>query len=52
MINKSDISGFISNSDLNKKIATQTKNEELKAQQDKIIKIEVLSHFKDGGTEN
>ena len=57
---KSDIAGFIDYSDLGKKIPTLTTKSELKAEQGKIVKLEVFgssyfcgkSHFKDDGTQN
>ena len=47
MVNKSNISGFINNSDLDKKIATLAKNAELKAEQDKTVKLQAFNsiHF-------
>ena len=46
---KSDIAGFINNSDLNKRVATLTTREELKAEQDKIVKSQAIdsSYFRD-----
>ena len=60
MVDKSDISGFINSSKLDKKIATLTTKSKPKAQQDKIIKLQVFnssyfygkSHFGDGGAQN
>ena len=60
LLNKSDISGFIDNSNLDKKIAALTTKAELKAEKDKIVKLQVFdssyfrykSHFEDDGTEN
>ena len=42
MIDKSAIAGFINNADLNKKVSTLATKEELKAEQNKIIKLEAL----------
>ena len=60
LVNKSDISGFIDNSNLDKKIAALTTKAELKAEKDKIVKLQAFdssyfrykSHFEDDGTEN
>ena len=60
LVNKSDISGFIDNSNLDKKIAALTTKEELKAEKDKIVELQAFdssyfrykSHFEDDGTEN
>ena len=60
LLNKSDISGFIDNSNLDKKIAALTTKAELKAEKDKIVKLQAFdssyfrykSHFEDDGTEN
>ena len=60
LINKSDIFRFINASDLNKKIEILAKKAELKAEQDKIVKLETydLSYFLgknvfgDGGSQN
>ena len=38
-VDKSDIAGFINNSDFNKKLATLATKAELKAEQDKIINL-------------
>ena len=48
LVDKSDIAGFINNSDLDKKVATLATKAELKAEQDKIIKLQAfnLSHFR------
>ena len=54
LANKFDIAGFIDNSDFNKKVATLATKAELKAEQDKITKLEKFyssylrgkSHFK------
>ena len=39
LVDKSAIAGFINNADLNKKVATLATKAELKAEQDKIIKL-------------
>ena len=39
LVNKSDISGFINNTDLNKRIETQAIEAELKAEKDKTEKL-------------
>ena len=60
LLNKSDISGFIDNTNLDKKIAALTTKAELKAEKDKIVKLQAFdssyfrykSHFEDDGTEN
>ena len=60
LLNKSDISGFIDNSNLDKKIAALTTKAELKAEKDKIVKLQAFdssyfrykSHFEYDGTEN
>ena len=60
LVNKSDISGFIDNSNLDKKIAALTTKAELKAEKDKIVELQAFdssyfrykSHFEDDGTEN
>ena len=60
LVSKSDIAGFINNSDLNKKVATLATKVELKAEQDKIPKLQAFdlsyfcgkSHFEDYGTQN
>ena len=60
MVDKSDIAGFINNSDLNKRVATLTTKEELKPEQDKIIKPQAFdsscfrgkSHFEDDDTQS
>ena len=57
---KSDISGFIANSDLDKKITTLATKAELNSGQDKIVKLEAFdshyfrgeSHFENDGTQN
>ena len=54
LANKFDIAGFIDNSDFNKKVAKLATKAELKAEQDKITKLEKFyssylrgkSHFK------
>ena len=60
LVDKSDITGFINNSDLNKKVATLATNAELKKEQDKITKLKGFdssyfcgkSHFEDDSTQN
>ena len=55
LVDKSAISGFINNADLDNKVATLATKAELKAEQDKIIKLQVFdsiyfrgkSHFVD-----
>ena len=42
LVNKSDIAGFIDNSDLNKKVVILATKAALKAEQDKITKLEVF----------
>ena len=42
LVKKADVSGFINNSNLDNKIATVAAKEELKAQQDKMLKLQVL----------
>ena len=59
LVDKSTISGFINNADLDKRVATLVMKAELKANHDKIIKLQVLdssyfrgkSHFEDDGTQ-
>ena len=48
LADKSDIAGFINNSDLNKKVATLATKAELKAEQEKIIKLQAFdsSYFR------
>ena len=48
LVDKSDIAEFINNSDLDKKVATLATKAELKAEQDKIKKLQAfdLSHFR------
>ena len=47
MVDKSAIAGFINNADLNKKVATLATKAELKADQDKTVKLETndLNYF-------
>ena len=47
MVDKSAVAGFINNADLNKKVATLATKAELKADQDKIVKLETndLNYF-------
>ena len=60
LVDKSDISGFIDNSNLDKKIATPAEKTELKSNQNKITKSEAFdssyfrdeSHYEDDGTQN
>ena len=60
VVTESDISGFINNSDLEKKITTQATKAELKSEQDKIKKLQPFdssyfrskSHFEDDETQN
>ena len=60
LVDKSDISGFIDSSGLDKKLATLATKADLKAEQDKIVKLQVFDssyfcgkiHFEDDGTEN
>ena len=57
LVDKSDISGFIDNSDLDKTIATLLPKAELKAEQDKIGKFQAFFSsyfrlFEDDGTQN
>ena len=42
LVTKSDISGFIDNPDLDKKIGTLATKAELKAEQDKILKLQAF----------
>ena len=59
MIGKYTIAGFMNSADLDKKIATLATKAELKAEQDKIIKLQAFdssyfggkSHFEDDATE-
>ena len=59
LVDKSPIAGFLSNAELDNKVAALTKAE-LKAEQDKIIKLQTFdssyfrskSHFEDDGTDN
>ena len=60
LVNKSDISGFIDNSNLDKKKVTLATKAELKTEKDKIVKLQAFdssyfrykSHSGDDGTEN
>ena len=60
LVDKSDISWFIDNSHLDKKIATLTAKAELIAERDKTVKVQSFyssyfhgeSHFEDDGTQN
>ena len=42
LVKKADVSGFVNNSDLDNEIATVAAKEELKVQQDKMLKLQVL----------
>ena len=60
LVDKSDISGFIDSSGLDKKLATLATKADLKAEQDKIVKRQAFAlsyfrgkrHFEDDGTQN
>ena len=60
MVNKSNISGFINNSAIDKKIAALATKGKLKAEQNKIVKIQAFdsfyfcskSFFEDNGTQS
>ena len=61
LVDKSAIAGFINNPDFNEKIATIATKAELKTEQDKIIKLQLLdhpsyfcnkNHFEYDGTQN
>ena len=60
LVSKSDIAGFISNADLDNKIATLAIKAELKAEQDKIKTLQAFdssyfrgkNHFEDDSTQN
>ena len=60
MVDESNISIFIDNSDLDKQIATLATKAELKAEQDKITNFQAFDlsyfrgkiHFEDDGTQN
>ena len=60
MASKSAPAGFINNADLEKKVATLATKAELKAEKDKITKLEAFdssyfrgkSHFEDDGIQN
>ena len=60
LVNKSDIAGLINNSDLNKKVAMLAAKTEVKAEQDRLTKLQAFdssyfrakSHFEDDGTQN
>ena len=60
LIKKSDISGFINNSDLNEKIKTLATKAELKPEKDEILKFQVFdsnyfhgkSNFEEDGPQN
>ena len=60
LVDKSDIAGFINNSDLNEKVATLATKVKLKTEQNKIIKLQAFgssyfrgnSHFEDASTQN
>ena len=42
LVKKADVSGFVNNSNLDNEIATVAAKEELKVQQDKMFKLQVL----------
>ena len=58
LVNESDTSGFISNSDLDNKIKVLATKAELKAEQDKIAKLQpydlslFMGYFVNDGTQN
>ena len=60
LVNETNTSGFINNSDLDKKIATINEKAELKVEPDKIVKLQsfdssylrVKSYFEDDLTQN
>ena len=60
LVNEFNTSGFIDNSDLDKRITTLATKAELKAKQDKIVKIQAFdsiyfrgkSHFEGDRTQN
>ena len=60
LVDKSAVAGFINNTDLDKKVAALAKKAELKAEQDKTIKLQAFdssyfcdkSHFEHNGTQN
>ena len=60
LVSKSDIAGFISNTDLDNEVATWAIKAELKAEQDKIKKLQAFdssyfrgkNHFEDHSTQN
>ena len=60
LLSKSHISNLVKNSDLNMKLATLATKAELKAEQDKFVKLQVFdsnyffdkSHYEDDGTQN
>ena len=60
LVNKSDISGFINNTDFNEKMKTLATKAELKAKQDKIVKLQTYdlslfigqSYFFNDGAQN
>ena len=60
LVDKSDISNLVKNSDLNKKLVALTAEVELKAEQDKIVKLQAFdsslflekSNSEDDGTQN
>ena len=60
IVYKSDISNLIKNSDSNTELAALSTKAELKAEQDKIVKLQVFdsshslgkNHFEDDGTQN
>ena len=60
LVDQSDICNLVRNSDLSTKLATFVKKAELKAEQDKIVKLQTFdssyfggkSHFEDYGLQN
>ena len=54
IVKKSDLSEFIENSNLDRKIVTLAIKVELKAKHNKIVKLQAFdsSHFEDDGTQN
>ena len=60
LVHKSDISGFVTNSDLYKEVATLATKAELKVEKDKVIKLQAFdssyfgrkNHFENDRTQN